>query len=94
MGFAYQVELKFSPTEQPDRLRRIEAWCADWQLGFRVHETLDRTVRVAFEDARYARAFQMHFGGVLVPVNDVDRATGVDAEAQDEYDRLACEYIK
>lgn len=92
MAFAYQVEMKLDPAAAGDRLRRIEAWCTDWQLGFRVHQTLDRTVRVAFEDPRFARAFHSHFGGVVVPVDDVERAIGADAEAEDAYDRLAAEY--
>lgn len=73
-------------------LRRIESWCADWQLGFRVIETMDRTVWIAFEDPRFARAFHSHFGGVIVPKDDVDRALDADADSEDAYDRLAREY--
>lgn len=92
MTFAYQVELKIDPTAAGERLRRIESWCTDWQLGFRVFETLDATVRVAFEDPRFARAFHSHFGGVVVPIDDVDKAIRADSEAEDAYDRLAREY--
>jgi hypothetical protein len=92
MGFGYQVEMKLDPASAGDRLRRIESWCADWQLGFRVIETMDRTVRIAFEDPRFARAFHSHFGGVVVPIDDLDRAPEADADAEDAYDRLAREY--
>ncbi len=92
MAFAYQVEMKLDPEAGAERLRRIESWCTDWQIGFRVFETLDRTVRVGFEAPRFARAFHSHFGGVVVPIDDVDRAMGADADAEDAYDRLAREY--
>ncbi|AMJ63249.1 hypothetical protein [Bosea sp. PAMC 26642] len=92
MTFAYQVELKLDPTADGERLSRIESWCTEWQLGFRILQTLDRTVRVAFEDPRYARAFHSQFGGAVVPIDDVNRAMGADADAEDAYDRLANEY--
>lgn len=66
-GFVHQVEMKLPAGAAPERLRRIEGWCVDWQIGFRV---LDRfpgseNVRIAFEDHRLARAFVGHFGGCL-----------------------------
>ena len=93
-GFIHQVEMKLGADAAPDRLRRIEAWCGDWQIGFRV---LDRfpgseTIRIAFEDLRLARAFVGHFGGVLVPDGEVEDAMAGDASDEDAYDRLAREY--
>lgn len=32
----HQVEIKLDQTSAGERLRRIEAWCTDWQIGFRV----------------------------------------------------------
>lgn len=93
-GFAHQVEMKLAADAAPERLRRIDAWCADWQIGFRV---LDRfpgseTIRIAFEDLRLARAFVGHFGGVLVPDGEVEAALGGDEADEDAYDRLAREF--
>lgn len=94
MRFGYQVELKLDRAAAGDRLRRIERWCADWQIGFSV---LDRfpgsgTTRFAFEDHRLARAFVGHFGGVLVNDREVEDALAGDAADEDAYDRLAREY--
>lgn len=92
-SWVHQVELRLDRGAAGDRLRRMEAWCGDWQIGMRVIETpVPGTVRCAFDDARFARAFNSHFGGVIVPEDDVERAMGADAEAEDAYDRLARVY--
>lgn len=89
----HQVELHLDRQAAPERLRRIESWCTDWQLGFRVIETTKPdVVRVAFEDPRFARAFHSHFGGVIVPVDEIAKAMDADAAAEDAFDRLAREY--
>lgn len=49
-------------------------------------------MRVAFEEARFARAFNSHFGGVIVAADEVERALREDAAAEDAFDRLAAEY--
>lgn len=93
-GWSHQVAIKIAPEDAAERLRRIEHWSADWQIGFRVRDP-GRTgtlIRIAFEDARFARAFRMHFGGVVVPEDEIARALGADADAEDEFDRLAREY--
>ena len=33
-----QVEIKLDSLSAGERLRRIETWCTDWQIGFRVSE--------------------------------------------------------
>ncbi len=93
-GFVHLVEMRLTAEEAPERLRRIDSWCVDWQIGFRV---LDRfpgseTIRLAFEDPRLARAFVGHFGGVLVGDREVEAALAGDAADEDAYDRLAREY--
>ena len=32
----HEVEIKLERTTAAERLRRIEAWCTVWQIGFRV----------------------------------------------------------
>jgi hypothetical protein len=90
----HQVEMKIAPQEAGERLRRIEGWCADWQISFRVREpeATGTLIRIAFEDARFARAFHSHFGGVIVPLDEIERAMAADAVEEDEYDRLAAEF--
>lgn len=90
----HQVELKLDLMAAPERLRRIEAWCGEWQIGFRVIDPWpdSTTLRLAFEEARLVRAFMGHFGGVPVPYDEVERALGEDAAADYAYDRLAREY--
>ncbi|MGO4677759.1 hypothetical protein AB4Z40_33250 [Bosea sp. 2YAB26] len=93
-GFKHHVEMKLDAAAAPERLRRIESWCGDWQIGFRV---LDRfpgseTIRIAFEDRGLARAFIGHFGGVLVDENELESAIADDFAAEDANDRLAREY--
>lgn len=90
----HQVELKLDPAAAPERLRRIEAWCGEWQIGFRVVDARPAatTLRLAFEEARLARAFMGHFGGVPVHDDEVERAMVEDAAGEDAYDRLAIEY--
>lgn len=91
--FVHQVELKLSAAETPGRLKRIEAWCTDWEIDFRVHETMsDNSVRVVFAEARFARAFHAHFGGVIVPTDELEIALAADASEGDLYDQLAGEY--
>ena len=94
MGFDHQVEMKLAAKDAAGRLRRIESWCADWEIGFRV---LDRfpgseTIRIAFEDQRLARAFIGHFGGVVVDEREIQDAVAGDRGDEDAYDRLAREY--
>ena len=59
MGFDHQVEMKLAAKDAAGRLRRIESWCKDWEIGFRVLDSLpgSETIRIAFEDQRLARAF-------------------------------------
>lgn len=94
MGFDHQVEMKLAAEDATGRLRRIESWCADWEISFRV---LDRfpgpeTIRIAFEDQRLARAFIGHFGGVLVDVGEIEQAMSRDVAGEDAYERLTREY--
>jgi hypothetical protein len=71
----HQVEIKLDRTTAAERLRRIEAWCADWQIGFCVLNTMtEDLIRVAFEEARFARAFHAHFGGVIAPADELETA--------------------
>lgn len=91
-GFIHHVEMKLTADDAPERLRRINSWCGDWQIDFRV---LDRspgseTLRFAFEDPRLARAFVSHFGGVLVVDHEIEHALDGDRD-EDAYDRLARE---
>jgi hypothetical protein len=89
----HQVELKLDKVSAAERLHRIEAWCTDWQIGFRVLGTMaEDMIRVAFEEARFARAFHAHFGGVITPADELEAALAVDAAEVDLYDRLAGEY--
>lgn len=89
----HQVELKLDKVSAAERLRRIEAWCSDWQIAFRVLGTMSEgVVRVAFEEARFARAFHAHFGGVVAPADELAAASAADATDVDLYDRLAGEY--
>lgn len=47
----HQVEIKLDRASAAERLRRIEAWCTDWQVGFRVLGTMtEDLIRVAFEE--------------------------------------------
>ena len=93
MNWMHQVELRLDRQTAGDRLRRMEAWCGDWQSGVRVIETIEPgIVRVAFDDRRFARAFVSHFGGVVVPDDEIAAALDSDAAAEDAYDRLAKEY--
>jgi len=87
------VELHLDRQAAGERLRRMESWCADWQIGVRVVGTLDPgVVRVCFEEARFGRAFVNHFGGVIVPADEVERALREDLDGEDMFDRLATEY--
>lgn len=91
-SWAHQVEIKLDNVSAGERLRRVEAWCADWQIGVRVFEnSAPGTVRVAFEQARFARAFLGHFGGVIVPPDQVELAIAADAASEDAFDRIAAE---
>lgn len=92
-SWRHQVELRLDRCAAGDRLRRMESWCGDWQIGMRVIETIEPgTVRVAFDDARFARAFVSHFGGVIVPLDEIEQAMAGDQADEDVYDRLAVEY--
>jgi hypothetical protein len=89
----HQVEIKLDRASAAERLRRIEAWCTDWQIGFRVLGTVtEDLIRVAFEEARFARAFHAHFGGVIAPADELETALAADAAEVGFYDRLAGEY--
>mgnify|MGYP001627216292 FL=1 len=94
MGFDHQVEMKLTAKDAAGRLRRIESWCADWEISFRVLDRLagSETIRIAFEDQRLARAFIGHFGGVLVDDREIEHAMSRDVADEDAYERLAREY--
>lgn len=93
-ALVHQVEIKLPEAEAPERLRRIESWCGDWEIGYRV---LDRqphseSVRLAFEERRLARTFIGHFGGVLVDQRGFEDAMDAGAAFEDIYERLAREF--
>lgn len=49
-SWVHQVELRLDRQAAGDRLRRMESWCGDWQIGMRVIEKIEPgTVRVAFD---------------------------------------------
>ncbi|WP_376988997.1 hypothetical protein [Bosea sp. R86505] len=93
-GFIHRVEMKLEAAAAPERLHRIESWCGDWQIGFRVLESApgSEIIRIAFDDPRLARAVVGHFGGVLVDDREIEHAMSGDAADEDAYDRLAHEY--
>lgn len=83
-SWVHQVELRLDRQAAGDRLRRMESWCGDWQIGMRVIEKIEPgTVRVAFDEPRFARTFVSHFGGVIVPMDEVEPALHADAAAED-----------
>ena len=90
----HQVELKIDGHSASERVRRIGSWCVDWHIGFRVHDSAasGNMLRVAFDDAGFARAFQSHFGGVIVPLDEIGRAMTSDDHDENEYERLAREF--
>ncbi|RYF31629.1 MAG: hypothetical protein EOO23_01970 [Comamonadaceae bacterium] len=92
--FIHQVEMKLPEAGAPERLRRIESWCADWEIGFHVLDRMpgSENLRFAFEEKRLARAFVAHFGGVMVPADEFEAAMAVDASEDSLYDQLAAEY--
>lgn len=94
MGFDYEVEMKLTAQDAAGRLRRIESWCADWEIRFCVHDRSpgSETIRIAFEDQSLARAFIGHFGGVLVDDRELEQAMSRDVADEDAYERLAREY--
>lgn len=92
-AFVHQVEIKLSEPEATERLRRIQSWCADWEIRF---HALDRRpgsehIRPAFEEHRLARAFVGHFGGVLMDGCKVEAAMEKDAPDEDAFDHVARE---
>lgn len=93
-SWQHQVEMKIAPRSASERLRRIGSWCVDWQIGFRVLDPKapGNMLRIAFDNAGFARAFQSHFGGVIVPLDEVGRAMTSDDHDDDDYDRLAPEF--
>ena len=89
----HYVELKLDKMSAAERLRRIEAWCTDWQIPFHVLGTMtEGVIRVAFEEARFARAFHAHFGGVIAPTDEFETALAADGADVHLYDQLAGEY--
>ncbi len=93
-AFFHQVEIKLSEAAATERLRRIESWCGDWEIGFHVVDRRKGSehVRLAFAEHRLARAFIGHFGGVLVDEREVEAAMDADAAEEDAFDRMALEY--
>lgn len=89
----YQVEIRLDEFSAAERLRRIEAWCTDWQIGFRILGTVaEGVIRVGFGEARFARAFLAHFGGVIAPADELEKASAADAAEAGLYDRPVGEY--
>uniref|UniRef100_A0A9E8CM50 Uncharacterized protein n=1 Tax=Bosea sp. NBC_00436 TaxID=2969620 RepID=A0A9E8CM50_9HYPH len=91
-SWQHQVEIKIDPRSAGERLRRIDSWCGDWQIGFRVIGSGGSSLRLAFDEARFAKALQSHFGGIIVPLDEVECSMAADVVAEDEYDRLARVY--
>ncbi len=93
-AFVHQVEIKLPEAEAPERLRRIESWCGDWEIGYRVlhRQPHSESVRLAFEEHRLARAFIGHFGGVLVDQPGFEDTMDASAAFEDVYERLAREF--
>ncbi|SFD30764.1 hypothetical protein SAMN05428997_12415 [Bosea sp. CRIB-10] len=92
-AFVHQVEIKLSEAAATERLRRIESWCAGWEIRFHVvdRQPGSEHVRLAFEEHRLARAFVCHFGGVLMDGCKVEAAMEKDAPDEDALYRIARE---
>lgn len=93
-AFAHHVEMKMPEPEAPERLRRIQSWCAEWEIGFRLlnRQPHSGSGRLAFKDRRLARAFVGHFGGVLVDEREIEDFKDAGAAFDDAYERLAREF--
>jgi hypothetical protein len=89
-GFVHHAELKIDAAAAPDRLRRIQNWCADWQIDDRVLGSLPGSdfVQLAFEYRSLARAVIGHFGGVLIDEDAIDD----NARGEGAYNLLAGEF--
>lgn len=93
-AFVHQVEIKLPEAEAPERLRRIESWCRDWEISYRVlgRQRRSESIRLAFDERRLARAFISHFGGVLVDERGIGDGIDTGAAFEDVYERLAREF--
>lgn len=94
-SWPHHVLIAVGAAEFDARLRDVETWLAEWEIPHRIGSTmigLTGSLRVCLAEAKFARAVQSKFGGVIVPSDGVARSLAADAADDDRYDALAREY--
>jgi hypothetical protein len=92
-SWPHVVEIELPRERFAGKLRDIETWLQGWQIPHRVGSTLGETgiLRVRFAELKFARAFQFHHGGMILPDDEDETAMRDDENDQAEYQRLADE---
>lgn len=94
-SWPHQVLIAVAAANFDARIRALEAWLSEWEILHRIGSTLTGetgSLRVCFAEAKFARALQSKFGGVIVASDDVARSLAADAADEDRHDALAREY--
>ena len=64
--WSYEVEIRLDRFTASTTLRRINTWLTSWQMPYGVRSSTGMgpsIMRVCFAEERFARAFQLKFGG-------------------------------
>lgn len=94
-SWPHQVLIAAAAADFDMRLRAIETWLAEWEIPHRIGSAMTGetgSLRVCLAEAKFARAVQSKFGGVIVPSDDVAHSLVADAADEDRYDALARAY--
>jgi hypothetical protein len=86
-GWPHVVEIELPRERFVGKPRYIENWLQGWQIAYRVGSTLGETgvLRVRFAEVKFARAFQFHHGGMLLPADEFETVMREDENDEAEY---------
>lgn len=94
-AFPFQVEIELPQSGADDCMAAMTGWLSHWEIEA-PHQPSSagtrRLTRFAFEDRRFARAFQTAFGGTFHESDDVLAAMNADQDEEDRYERLCRSY--
>jgi hypothetical protein len=94
MEYSKQVEVAVTERERDAKAAEMEAWLDDWHMPCLIRLGLGPTptIRACFKEERFARAFELRYGGRRL--NDLDLAQVMDADTEEEalFEKMAREF--
>lgn len=91
-GYRFQVHLDIELGSHEQALVAMTEWLSEWEMCCQLTAFEDRgrfRVRAAFDEERFARAFEVNYGGRRLSGDELSKAMKEDTEHEVLFDEMA-----